>query len=167
MKEQSIRGQMSAKAAVSLVVVIFVFGIIAAFGLPIAMDQLNSDTSVTIQQDVGATEEVNAELNSTLDSVDGTADTATYTLNTSDQSITNTIDNGTNATYSFDRGDVVVTVNDVNTGSPGNASATYEHNRDFSYSDGASALWGVLGLAIILSAFLYVISIGLRATNRL
>lgn len=161
---------MSARTGVTLVVVLFVFGIVAAFGLPIAIDQISSDTSVQITQNVSTTEEVNAELNTTLDSVDGTADTATYTLNTSSQSISNTIDNGTNATYSFNRGDVVVTVDDVNSGSPGDATATYEYPRDFSYSSGASALWGVLGLLIVLAAFLYIVGVavgGMNMTNRM
>lgn len=160
---------MSAVKAISLVVIVAVFGIVAAIGLPIAVNQLSGNTSTTIAQDVGTLEEVNADLNSTLNSVDtsGSPDNATYKLNTSNEDITKTIDNGSEATYSFEEGDVTVNVSDVNSGSPGNSTAKFTYPRDFAYSDSARALWGILGLALILAAFLYILSVGLRATNRL
>lgn len=152
---------MASKKAVTLVVTLAVTALLAAFLAPVAINQLEADASDTIRQDVGVTEEVNAELNTTLDSVDGTADSATYTLQSEGQSITKTVDNGTTATYSFENGDVNVTVNDVNTGSPGNAEATYAYDKDFAYSEGASSMWGLLGLAIVLALVLYLVGKGM------
>lgn len=151
----------AASKGVALVVGIAILGILASIMIPVAVNALYADTSYTAnQQDTGETLEINGELNATLDSVDDTGGNATYTLNTSDQSITKTIDEGTNKTYSFDRGDVTVTVDTVNTA---NATATFDYPRDFAYSAGASALWGILGLILILAAFLYVIGFALRA----
>lgn len=148
---------MDAKSSVTLVVTLTVAVLMAAFLAPVAIDQLEDDASDTIRQDVGVTEDVNAELNTTLDSVDGTADSATYTLQSEGQSISKSVDNGTTSTFAFENGDVNVTVNDVNTGSPGNAEATYAYDKDFAYSDGASSVWGLLGLAIVLGIVLYLV----------
>jgi len=152
------RGSTTADNAVKLVVGIALLGILAAFLLPVAVNAINGDTTTTIQQDTGTTVDVNGELNTTLDSV--TAGTsATYTLESDGQSITNTVNVGSNTTYSFNRGDVVVTVTESNSG---NATAEYEYAKDYAYSNGASALWGLLGLMLVLGVFLYVIGMALR-----
>lgn len=142
--------------AAKVVTMIAVIALVAAFMTPIAINQLEDDTSTTITTAVGNTSEVNAELNSTLDSVDGTNDQATYTLQTDSQSTQKTIANGTTETFSFDRGDVNVTVNDVDS-TNNEATATYDHNKDFAFSDGARSLWGLLGLVIVLGVFLLVV----------
>lgn len=157
------RGAISAKMAVALVVAITVTALMAAFLLPVAINEIEGDTSVSINTTNATTDSVNAELDTTVDEVN--ADTnATITLNTSSQSITNTIDEGSNATYSFTDGDVTVTVDDAGSNY---AVATYEYPRDFSFSDGSQSLWSILGLAIVLAVFLAILGMALDATNRL
>lgn len=139
--------------AVALVITLTVFALLGAVLAPVAINQIENPTNETIQQDTGETVELNGDLNTTLDST--TAGTsATYTLQTSDESITNTVNVGSNTTYSFNEGDVVVGVTESTSD---NATAYYEYPKDFAYSDGASSLWGLLGLAIVLALMLYSI----------
>jgi len=152
------RGSTTADNAVKLVVGIAVLGLLSAFLLPVAVNAIYADTTTTTQQATLETVDVNGELNATLDSTTAGTD-ATYTLESGDQSITNTITVGSNATFSFDRGDVVVTVTDSTSD---NATAEYEYAKDFAYSSGASALWGILGLLLVLGAFLFVVGMALR-----
>lgn len=158
--KRTARGQASPKTAVAIVVVLSITAILGAFLMPVAINELEANETVTINQSVSSTEDVNSQLNTTLDSI-GTSDptdNATYTLQTSNQSVTNTIENGSSATFSFDEGDVNVTLNDVDSGT-NSAEASYEYPTDFGYSDGASALWGLLGLALVLGLFLMTLNL--------
>lgn len=145
---------------IAIVVALSVSAIVGAFLLPVAVNELEADESVTINQSVSSTEDVNSLVNTTLDSIgtDDATDNATYTLQTSDESVTNTIDNGSSATFSFTEGDVNVTVNDVDSGTS-SAEASYSYPTDFGYSSGASALWGLLGLALVLALFLMTLNL--------
>lgn len=154
------------KSGVQLAVAVAVIAIVAAFLAPVAINEINGTNSATITQNVTATTNPTAELNATLDSIGtgGTTDNATYTLEADGVSTTKTIDNGTTATFSFDRGDVNVTVNDVD-GVNNAATSEFEYNNDFSYSDGAQSLWELLGLMIVLGIFLVVLSRGMDAMS--
>jgi len=152
-------------AAVSLVVALLVVGLIGALLLPVAINEVTGNETVTINSSTSDEVEVNAVLNSTVTATtDGT--NATIELNVSDGgSTTKTINQGSSATYSFDRGDVNVTVNQANSGS---ADVTYAHPKEFSFHDGARALWGILDIIIVLGLFLFVVGLALakmRAFN--
>lgn len=152
----------TAKRAVSLAVGLAVMAIVASVMAPVAIDEIEGQDSVTLTTAETETDDVNGALNATLDdAVSGSPGHANYTLQTDSQSITKEIDNGTTATYSFTRGDVNVTVDNVVDAT--NATATYEYNRDFAFSDGARSLWGILGLAVVLAILLYLIGMALRA----
>lgn len=153
-----------AKKAVGIIVGVTVLALMAAFLAPVALNEINGDTTVTVTQNTSETVEINAELNATLDSVDTTNDSGTYILEADNQSITKTVSNGSTATFSFDRGDVNVTVNDVSTGE---ATADFSYPHDFPYSDGAQGLWDLVGLVLVLGILIFAIGIGLKATNRL
>jgi Rieske Fe-S protein len=148
------RGQVNARRAVMLVVTLMVAGILGAFLLPPAIDSFEGDTETTLNISVGSTEEVNGELNATVDST--TAGTsATITLNQTDgNSVQKTVNVGSNETFAMDRGDVDVNVSEATSGY---AVATYTYANDFAYSDGASSLWGLMGLALVLALFLMVL----------
>lgn len=143
--------------AVGIVVTLAVVAIVAAFLAPVAIDQLENDTSTTVTVDVGNSTDVNAELTAEVDSVDTTADSATWNLTADGNSISKSVDNGTTATYAFNRGDVNLTVDDVSTGE---STATIEYPKEFSYSSGARSMWGLLGLAVVLGLFLYLVGKG-------
>lgn len=165
------RGAMSARTAVTLVVTLMVFGLIAAVTLPVAINAIEGDTTTTLTQDEGTAYEVNGALNATVTGTTvSTTDTATVELNDTRTSGTtsNTIDNGTTTDYDMNGGTVTVGVEDVDDSpTPNQATVNYTYTSDYAYSSGASALWAVLGLVIVLAAFLYVISVGLQATNRI
>jgi uncharacterized protein (UPF0333 family) len=148
------RGQVSTRRAVMLVVSLMIAGILGAFLLPPAIDSFEGDTTTSLNISTGSTEEVNGELEATVDST--TAGTsATITLNQTDgNSVTNTVNVGSTTTFSMDRGDVNVTVTEATSGY---AVADYEYANDFAYSDGASSLWGLMGLALVLALFLMVL----------
>jgi hypothetical protein len=148
------RGQVNAGAAVALVIGLMIAGILGAFLLPVAIDAFEGDTSTALNISTGTTEDVNGELTATVDST--TAGTsATITLNQTDgNSVTKTVNVGSNATYAMDRGDVDVKVTEA---ASGYAVADYEYANDFAYSDGASSLWGLMGLALVLALFLMVL----------
>jgi hypothetical protein len=159
------RGQSgTANTAVALVLALAIVGLLSAVLLPVAVNELNANETVTLNQSVGDTDEVNAVLNATLDS--STAGTeATYTLNVTDPggaSTQKTITEGGEETFSFDRGDVTVNVSEARSGG---ATATFTYNSDFSYSSGGRSLWGVLDLVIVLAAFLFSIGLAIRQIN--
>lgn len=162
------RGMMSARRAVTLVVVLAVFGLVASIGLPVAINALEGDTQTTLNQTVGTDYDVNGELVSTVTAVDTASapSTATVELNDTRTSGTtsNTINVGANETYSLNGGDVVVGVEEA---TANYAVANYSYATDYAYSGGASALWSILALAIMLAAFLYIIRVGLQATDNL
>lgn len=164
------RGQMSAQAAVTLVVGLMIFGVLAAVMLPVAVDQIEGNQTDVLTQDNNTAVEVNSQLNSTVTDVSsGTPDTVTVQLNDTRTSGTtsNTIDNGTTTDYSmFDGQTVTVGVEDADTGtSPDSATLNYTYANDYTYSDAGRSLWGLLGLAIVLAAVLFVMSIALKYAN--
>lgn len=159
------RAQMAGNTNRILAVVLAValMAILGAFLGPVALDALNQDRSVTINQTTSSTEEVHARLNATLDSVDTTNDDATITLTYDDgSSETNTVSNGTTTTYTVNGFDVNVTVNNVETGY---AEATYDFPQDMAYSDGARGLWGLVGLTVVLALFLAILYKGMEMTG--
>lgn len=145
----------TAKVAVGIVVGLLVFGLLTAILLPVGVDAFASDRTSDFNVTQGDTVDVTPQLNATVDSV--TADTdATITLATDDQSIQNTINQGSNATYSFNEGDVEVEV--TNAGS-GFAEFTVDHPDEFSMSDGAASMWNIIPLFMVLGAFLFVVRV--------
>lgn len=157
---------MSATAAVTLVVGLMIFGVLAAVMLPVAIDQLEGSTTEVVVQDEGVEYEVNSALNSTVTATTvSTTDTATVELNDTRTSGTtsNTIDNGSTANYSLEGGTVTVGVEDVDDSpTPNTTTLNYTYANDYSYGSGASSLWGLLGLAIVLSAVLFIVSVALK-----
>lgn len=160
------RGQMGGKGklAVSVIVAVFIVSIIVAVLAPVAINALEDPSESTITQSVGETVDVTAGLNSTLDST-GTSN-ATYTLQTDNgESQTQTIDEGQNATFSFQDGDVVVTVDNVDDAN-GTATSTFEYPTEFGWGSGASSLWTLLGLITVLGVFFVVLSLSLAVMRK-
>jgi phage-related protein len=147
------RAQMNMQSMMGVIVALTVAALVAAFLLPVAINALESDTEVTLTQDENTLYEVNAELDSTVTS-SSSGTSATVELNTSDQTISNSINVGENATYDFDEGAVTANVTEAQST---NATVRYSYPSEFSYSGGASGLWGLVPFAIILVVFLAMI----------
>lgn len=147
-----------------------VAAIITAFVLPVALDNIEGPENATdINQSVGEDYELAGQLNSTLTGVtSGTPDTATYNVtiydNTSDrESQTVTVDESdtSTSTVTLDGNDVVINATDVTTADGGYSDATYQYPPDAGWSSGASSVWGVLGLALVLGVMVFVVGVAM------
>ena len=153
------RAQVSAKAAVSIVVVLAVAAIVTAFLLPIGVGALTSTSEVTQTTDELETESVTSTLNVTVDSV--TTDTeAMLTLTVGEDSDQQTITESGTETFNVDGNAIDVTLDDAG---DGEITATYEIPRGVGWSAGASALWFIIDIMIVLAAFLFFIGVALKA----
>jgi len=159
----------SPNRALTLVVVISVAAIVGAFLLPVAVNELEGNTTSTVTLDVGNSTNPTTELNVTLDSVNGTPDPseATYTLNDTrtGTSTQKTIAVGSEKDYDLNGGTVTVNLTEINTGSPGNATSDVIYPNEFSYSGSARSLWAVVPLALVLAFFMYLIYRGVNAAK--
>lgn len=150
----------SAKTAIVLIVSIVVATIVGAVMVPVAIDNIESDDSETFTQEVSTWYDVNGELESNVNSIDTTNSQATVELNDTRTSTTTTktIGVGSTVSYELEGGTVNVTVDSIDdTTTPNQSTVTYEFTKDYAYSSGASALWGILGLTIVLGVFLVVL----------
>lgn len=145
--------------AVTLVVGLFVAGIMAAFLLPVAIGPMTDGETATATLETGESTELQPDLTATLDTVDTTADSATFTINASGTTSTVTVDNGTNTTTTVDGADVTVSVTDVSTGQ---ATAEFTSPTDYGWGSGAGALWGILPVLVVLAVFLYFVGMALN-----
>lgn len=142
--------------AVTLVVALFVAGIMAAFLLPVALGPMTDGETVTATLDVGNSTTLQPDMTATLDSVDATGDDATYTINASGTTATTTVANGTNETVTVDGADVTIAVTDVSTGQ---ATAEFTSPTSYGWGSGAGALWAILPVLVVLVIFLYFVGV--------
>lgn len=153
-----------AQKAVAIVMTLAVVGLLAAFLAPVAINELEANETTTLDQDSNQTYDVNAKLTSNVtDYETGTTDNATVVLNDTrtTSTTTKTIDNGTTADFSLDGGTVTVGVEQVDdTVTPETGTLNYTYAKDYAYSDGASSVWGLLGLAIVLALVVYLVGLG-------
>lgn len=149
-----------AKIGIAVVIALTVAGLLTAVLLPVALDEIETDQTDTITQDTGTTENVTAVFDTTLDSTNAGTN-ATYTLtDVENSSETNTIAVGSEATFNLDSGDVTVNVTESNSG---DSTATYTYAKTHGWSAGATGLWGILGLLLVLTVFLFVLGIALKS----
>lgn len=152
----------TARSAVVLVVTLVVATIVGAVLAPVAIDSIEGDDNATLEQDTGTTYEVNGALDSTVtETTDGSSATVELNDTRTSGTTSNTVTVGSTAAYDMQGGTVNVTV-DSATGT--GATVTYEHDRDYAMSGGASSLWGILGLVIVLGMFLLVLGKALDYT---
>ena len=150
---------MKAKAAVTVITVLTVAAIVTAFLLPIGVGALTSDQEVTQTTAELETESVTALLEVTVDSVTENTE-ATITLSSDTDSDQQTVAESATETFTVDGNSIDVTLDDAG---DGEITATYEIPRGFGWSAGASALWFILDVIIVLAAFLFFIGVALKA----
>ncbi len=148
-----------ANRAVKLVVTLTVIGLMVAFLLPVAIGAVSGPDSTTITQDTTETTELKNGLNATLDSVDTTADTASYTITANGDSTTATVDNGTSTTVTVDGADVTISPESISTGQ---ATTEYEYPTTYGWGTGASAMWAIIPVMIVLAAFLFIVGVAMK-----
>jgi len=153
-----------AKYSIALIVGLTIFGLLAAIFAPVALDATNNDDVQTYTQNTGETVEIDSTLDATLDSTN-TGTNATYTLTDTDanDSVTKTIAVGSEATYNLAGGDVTVNVSEANAG---NATAEFTTAIDYGWSGGASAIWNLIGVFIVLALLLFAVGLALAGYSR-
>jgi hypothetical protein len=153
------------KAMVGIIIALVIGGVLIGYLLPIGVSSVNQPDTVNQTQDVGTTYQLKSGLiNSTVDSVTDATD-ATITLEDTESGTTeqNTINVGSTTEYTLPGGNVNVTVNSASSGSPGNASLTYEIPNDYGWGDGAQGLYGLLPLFIVLVPLVVVVGWAMRS----
>lgn len=163
---QDKRARLQIATVLGLVIGVAVAGIVGAFLLPTAINEVEGNATFQTTQDVGtANESVNAVLDANLTSATtGSPDSATIELNNNGTTESNTVDNGTVTKYStLNDGPAWVGVEDV-TSSSATFNVTYAN--DYSFSDGASSLWGLVALILVLALVLMLLSMGMDGFGR-
>lgn len=150
-----------------LVVALTIGALITAFVLPVGIDAVVDDSTVTVNQTEAETIEVTEGLNATLDDVDDGNGDIDVTLNATDPgagsaTLTN-ISTGDNKTATLE-GETITVTNEKKLSNT-NAEVTYAHPPDYAWSGGAQALWGILDVIIVLAVFMLLVGISLRAMN--
>lgn len=154
------RGQISAGRAVTLVVALAVFGIIASVLAPVGLDALTQDNDVSFTGiNEGETNEViSGSLNVTLDNSEGADTNISVTLTDVDSGNTLALTNisqGSSQNGTLEGETLTVTADDVIDATT--ADFTVSHPPDYAWGSGAKALWGILDLIIVLVIFLFAV----------
>jgi len=148
----------TAKQAVSLVVGLLVFALLAAMLLPVAVGAMDGTESATYTQDTAETITIaGQDLNATLDAVDTSASpsTADYTITAGGDSATATgVAVGSNTTVTVNGNDVTIAPQEVNTG---NATNEYTYPTTYGWGGAAGALWLIIPVLLIIAAFLFLV----------
>lgn len=145
------------KAAVMIVVTLFVAGIITAFLMPVVIGAISDDETATYNQSTSETVELNPGLNATVDSVtSGTS--ATYTVEYDGDSTTATVNTGSNSTVTV--GGIDVTIAPSEAGSD-YAVTEYEYPTDAGWG-AAGSLWVIIPLFLVLPIFMLFVRIATK-----
>ncbi len=147
-----------AQKAVTLVVGLLVAALMSAFILPIGIEAIAGGESQTAELNTSETTELQPGLNATLDSTTENT-SATYTVDANGDSATTTVSEGGEETVTVDGADVTINVSTAGTDS---ATATFDSPKTYAWSGGASALWLILPVMIVLAVFLYFVSLAIR-----
>lgn len=142
----------NADKAVNLVVVLLVVGLLTAFLAPVAIGQMSNPEEATYTQAVDETVELQPGLNATVTGVtDGTS--ATYNITAGGESATTTVNVGANDTVTVDGASVTISPSQA---TATNATTTYSYPTSYGWGGGASALWNIIPVMIVLAIFLFV-----------
>jgi hypothetical protein len=143
----------SAQKATRLVVALLVLALLAAFLMPVVIDSIAGPSQVTQTQNVNDTVELKPGIEVTVTGVtSGTS--ATYAINVDGTNSTgNTVNVGSNQTYTVNGADVNVAPTNVTSTQ---ATTDYEYPTTYGWGSGASALWAILPVLLVLAVFLFV-----------
>lgn len=143
----------SAQKATQLVVALLVLALLAAFLMPVVIGAIAGPSEATYTQNVNDSVELKPGIDVTVTSTtSGTS--ATYAINVDGTNSTgNTVNVGSNQTFTVNGADVNV--------APTNATSTqattdYEYPTTYGWGSGASALWAILPVLLVLAVFLFV-----------
>jgi hypothetical protein len=153
-----------ANKMVGVIIALVIGGILIGYLLPVGIGAVNSPTNETLTQDVGSTYGIaSGQINTTVTSVtDGTDATVELEHVEDGTTESNTVNVGSTTEYSLPGGDVNVTVSEANSGTPGNATVTYEYS-EYGWSDGAKSLYGLMPLFLVLVPLVVVVGWAMRS----
>jgi len=140
----------NAQKALSVVVAVFIVGIIAASLMPVVIGEVTTSTT-TLEQTEGNTYQVATDIESEIDSIE--TGTATVTVTTSDGSDTVSVSEGDTATASIAGNDIDVTATEVGATT---ATLQYEYASSVGLGGAIGSMWSILPFFIILPVFLFI-----------
>ncbi len=147
----------NSRKAVSLVVALMIMGLMTAFLMPVVLDTFSGQESATYTQEIDEKADLQPGLNATLLSADGT--NASYAVDGGPDSETVSVAEGENATVTVDGTDVTIAPSEVTTD---NATTTYTYDGTYGWGGGASALWTIIPVLLVLAVFLYFVAVALN-----
>lgn len=143
---------------VAVVIGVTIIAMMLAFFVPVVFDGLQEPSNSTQVQNEGETLEF-AGFNATLDTVDDTAGAESITVTVTDEETgateTNTINESENTTYVVNGNEVTVYANNVQDATT--AEVSYEYEKTYGWHDGASSLFNIMDLIIMLVILLSVV----------
>ncbi len=142
----------------AVIVGLLIIAVIAAFLIPTAVTELSGDETTTIDQDEGQTVLLKPQLNATLNDVDDGDSSINVTLadTTTNNSVSATsIAVGANETVTLETYDI--TINNTANVDTDTATIRYEYPRDYGWDSGASSIFGLIPLLLVLVFLLFVI----------
>ena len=148
----------NARKAVIIVVALLVGSLMAAFLLPVGINAMTGPEETTITQGVDEPYNIQGDLNVTVTSVtDGTS--ATYTVEAGGDSVTGeTVNVGSDSTVTVNGADVTINPTTVTST---DATTTYTTPTTYGWGGGASAMWIILPVLLVLAVFLYFTGVAL------
>lgn len=147
-----------AQKMVGVIIALVIGGILIGYLLPVGIGAVNSPNNVTDTQDVSSTYQLaSGQINSTVTEVNDGSNATIELVHVADgTTVTNTVDVSSSQSYALPGGDVNVTVDSANAGTPGNATVTYEY-QNYGWSDGSTDLYNLLPLFFVLVPLVVVV----------
>lgn len=147
----------NAGKGLGIVMAVSVFAIIAAFVMPVGVSEIAENTQTNVTQQENEQVELNAQLTAnTTDIKSGSGgDNVTVFLNSTNNGSSTTksvlVDNQTTKQVAIDGENINITVHNVDTSvNPDEAEMQYGVPKTYGWSGGATSLFDILDLIIIL-----------------
>ena len=145
----------------AVVIAVTVVGLLIAFLMPVVIGQFNGTMAETYGQTEGETTQLTGNLNGTLDAADLTTGINVTVMDGANSASITELAEGNNETVQIDGEDI--TVYNRNVTSATNATVEYEWPNTYGWDGGTVAMFTILPLLLILTVFLFVAFIGIKA----
>lgn len=150
-------------AVVALVVGLTIAALIAAFVLPVGIQVLTDDSTQTATQEETDTVVLSGPLEATVTTIDAGDVTVEVEDTETSSSDTVTVSEGQTETAIVEGEEIGVTAKNVGDTT---ADMEYTYPTTYGWGDGASSLWNILDIIVVLAVFLMFIGIAMAAVNQ-
>lgn len=138
-----------ASKATSVILAVVIAGILLGYVFPVGLGAYSGPDTAEMNSTVGQDVKITSDLYQNVNNIDDTTGEATVVLEDRDtgESETLTLQEGDTQSIGFSNGNIEVSADEVGTDY---AVITYTHPTDYGWSGGESALFGVLGIFLVL-----------------